>query len=607
MSDNFAEVTFLPGGVTAKVPGGTTLLKAAIAGGIQIEAVCGGKGTCGKCRGRIVHGAVSEPGPGEKELLSEEEINSGVALFCQRTVEGNVTVEPGSGRASEKEFLPDKGEYGLRPAIVNSIVTKRLHQMPPPSVSDQTADLERILRDLPELTRVDINLLRIIPGLVKQAGYQLTSAVFGRELIAVEAGDTVSEHFGIAVDIGTTSVAGYLVDVVNGKVLASASAANGQRVHGADVISRIEYTAEQPEGLAEMQRLVVRTIDAIVKKLLAESGVAPDRIYVVTLVGNTVMSHLLLGVSPLGIATSPFIPAFSRGITGTIDDLGLKNLPSSSRFILLPNIAGYVGSDTVGLILSTKIFDLPGNWLAVDIGTNGEVVLSTGGRLLTCSTAAGPAFEGAAISQGMRAEPGAVYKVNVEDDVYVSVVAEQRAKGICGSGLVDAVSQLVRSGVIRDSGRFNSPEECPQEVPQNIKKRIIEAGKARKFVLVEGTDEVVITQKDISELQLGKAAIRAGIEILMEKAGVRELDGILLAGAFGSNLRPESLLGLGMLPEVEAGRIKHVGNAAGVGAIMALLSKDELETAMKLPDRVEHVELSLYKGFQSKFARALRF
>lgn len=603
----FAKVTFINSGNTVEVPKGTTLLKAARLAGLQVDAICGGKGTCGKCRGIIAEGVVSEPTQREKESLSPGEIENGVALFCQRLIEGDVTAQPDANWASREDLESGKGSHNIELTEIDPIVQKRLLQMSPPSINDQVADLERILRDLPGTTAVDTNLVAQIPDLVRKAGYQITSALFNNQLIAIEEGNTLNEHYGLSIDIGTTSVAGYLVDMNTGEVIASASAANGQRVHGADVISRIDYTVEQSAGLKELQKLVVQTIDEIVAKLLAASGIAVERIYAVTMVGNTVMSHLLLGASPIGIATSPFVPAFSGGIIGTVDLLGLESLPPGSRFILLPNIAGYVGSDTVGLILSTKICEIPGSWLAIDIGTNGEVVLFTGEKLFTCSTAAGPAFEGAAISQGMRAEPGAVCKVTIEDDVYVSVVGDQQAKGICGSGLVDAVSQLVQLGVIRTNGRINTLAQCPAELSRNIKKRIVDTGKGRKFVLVEGENEVAITQKDISELQLGKAAIRAGIEILLEKACVQELDGILLAGAFGNNLCPKSLLGLGMLPKVDVNRVKPVGNAAGAGAIMALLSREELRKAMKLPEMVEHIELSLYAGFQRKFARALRF
>lgn len=244
------------------------------------------------------------------------------------------------------------------------------------------------------------------------------------------------------------------MNLVNGQVIGTASATNRQRTHGADVISRITYAAEHEDGKARLQQLVLETIDSLVVKLLTESGLGPDKIYSLVFIGNTVMSHLLLGVSTTGVASSPFIPAFSRGLQGSVRELGLHSLPPYTRFSLLPNVAGYVGSDTVGVMLATNMVDLPGTWLAVDIGTNGEIILSSGGRLVTCSTAAGPAFEGASISQGMRAEPGAICRVDLDTDVQLKVLGESAAQGICGSGLIDCVSEMLRLKMLRPNGRI---------------------------------------------------------------------------------------------------------------------------------------------------------
>ena len=404
-------------------------------------------------------------------------------------------------------------------------------------------------------------------------------------------------------------MAGYLVSLVDGRVLRTASATNSQRTHGADVISRIAYTTEHQDGRIRLKHLVLETVDNLVVKLLTESGIRREQVYSMVFIGNTVMSHLLVGASAVGVASSPFVPSFARSLEGRAVELGLYSVPSYTRFTLLPNVAGYVGSDTVGVMLATKIANLPGTWLAVDIGTNGEVVLSSGGRLVTCSTAAGPAFEGACISQGMRAEPGAIYQVDLNNDVQIKTIAGVPSRGICGSGLIDSISEMYRLGILRPNGRLKSSEKCPHEVPEIIRKRIRPNRRSWKFVLAEGETEVAITQKDISELQLGKGAVRAGIEILMETLGITadQLDGILLAGAFGSNLRPESIQGIGMFPPIALEKIKAVGNAAGTGAVMALLSKKQMRVAQSLPERVEHIELSLHQAFTHKFAQAIAF
>jgi uncharacterized 2Fe-2S/4Fe-4S cluster protein (DUF4445 family) len=321
------------------------------------------------------------------------------------------------------------------------------------------------------------------------------------------------------------------------------------------------------------------------------------------------MIHLLLGVSPEFIAPSPFIPMFCRSTSGKAGALGLKSLPGHTRFFTLPGISGYVGSDTIGVMLATKIYKMPGVWMAVDIGTNGEIVLSGGKRLLACSTAAGPAFEGASISQGMRAEPGAICRVEIDSDVHVSVAGGAEPVGVCGSGLIDTVSELLRAGVLDKKGRLKSPPECPPGLPEAVKKRIVPAGTGCKFVLADGPREVAITQRDISELQLAKGAVRAGIEILMDELEIRpgDLDGILLAGSFGSSLRPESILNINMLPEVGPQRVKAAGNASGLGAAMALLSRGQYQLAAELAKRTEHTELSVHQGFKAKFARGMIF
>ena len=399
------------------------------------------------------------------------------------------------------------------------------------------------------------------------------------------------------------------MDLKAGTVLASASNSNRQARYGADVISRITHTLTAPGVLENMKELVVRTIDEIIGDLLTASGVASQNIYIMSVVGNTVMSHFLLGVSAKNIASAPFVPVFSTLPTLSVDILGLKNLKPETRLFLLPNIAGYVGADTTGMILATRIHEGEQTRLAIDIGTNGEIVLASKGRVLTCSTAAGPAFEGGSISQGMRAEPGAICAVRLDGDVHLKTVGDKTPRGICGSGLVDVVSEMVRLGIISSRGRMEAPSDCPDSVPGLIKNRIIRHENANRFVLFDQGHEISVTQKDISELQLAKGAIRAGIEILMEAQGLSadDLDQVLLAGAFGSGLRPESLKGIGLLPDIPLDRVKAVGNAAGKGAVMALLSKGQKALAATIAKTCEHVELSAHKDFFDKFARALAF
>ncbi|KJS72551.1 MAG: hypothetical protein JL56_12845 [Desulfotomaculum sp. BICA1-6] len=634
MSIEQVVVTFLPSGVKTPVLTNATLMEAAAAAGIGVNAICGGQGTCGKCRARVVKGAISGATEAEKGHLAADELEQGIVLLCQRKVTGGAVVEildekVAPGEQDPGGFTRDKAVFDGRVTAVDPPVVKTYLELEPPTIEDNTADLDRVLGGLPGGVRAGVSLVRRVTGLLQEADYRVTAVTYNVDrghtssnvpncdLLALEKGDTTAECYGIAIDMGTTSVAGYLADLSRGQVVASVSAANRQRAQGADVISRITYVMENADGLERMRGLATRTIDEVVGQLLARAGVAPNRVYSMTLIGNTVMSHLLLGVSPVGMAASPFAPAFAGSLAGTAADLGLESLPGRTRFTLLPNIAGYVGSDTVGVILATEMYRRPGNWLAVDVGTNGEIVLAAEQRsdapnILACSTAAGPAFEGARISQGMRAEPGAICEVSVDDDIRCRVVGDSQPVGICGSGLVDAVAVLVELGLVTTAGRIIDPADFPPGVPERVQKRIRPAGKGFKFVLADGSDgkrEVAITQKDISELQLAKGAIRAGMELLLQRARISpaDLDGILLAGAFGSNLRPQSVKTIGMLPDIELDRIKPVGNAAGTGAVLALLSVEQLTVAVGIPGRVEHVELSTDPGFQDLFVEALGF
>lgn len=604
-----AEVTFLPSGRKVVVPCDTNLLEAAVNAHIDVETICGGNGVCGKCRARVLQGAVSGATSAEEKFFSSEDLRQGHILLCQRTVVGDVVLETGADRKADCEFVPDKGAFTKASLEIDPHVTKTFHALKSPAIDDQTADLDRVLQSLPEGTHIDPRILQNLAELLRSSDFSVTAVVAGDELIALEKGDTRSDAYGIALDIGTTTVAGYLVDLAEGRIVCSVSENNQQGIYGADVISRISHTMKEPDGLLKMKDCITRTIDGIVGKLTKTSHVDPGNIYVLTLVGNTVMSHFILGVSAAGIASAPFVPVFTTLPFSTVERLDLKSLKPHARFALLPNIAGYVGSDTMGVILSTGIHDLPGNWLAIDIGTNGELVLASDGRLLTCSTAAGPAFEGGCIEKGMRAEPGAVCDVRMGDDLSLTVMGDTAPRGICGSGLIDTVSEMIRLGLINGNGRIIDPSNCPADLPESLKNRIRRASKGYRFVLSEEAGEVAITQKDISELQLAKGAIRAGVEILLEELRMKptDLDGVLLAGAFGSRVRPESILGIGMLPHLPMERIKSVGNAAGSGAVMALLSKKRLALASGIAARCEHRELSLHREFSTKFARALLF
>ena len=591
---------------------GTTLLEAAARAGAAVEGNCGGKGTCGKCKVRLTEKSTAAPTETEKRLLSAEEIAGGWVLACQRTVTDDLTVEvPGQSDAFQRKIslTEDDGDIEAEPVVRKIELT-----LDPPTVKDQTADLERLLEQLPRGLRCPHRLLTGLPQKLRQEKFSVTAVIGPERLIEVEPGQTGSSLYGVAFDIGTTTIMGSLHELASGKTLAIGAATNPQNVYGADVISRITYASTNDGGLERLQRKVVEALNAIIGDLVKEAGIAGDEIYEAVAVGNTTMSHLFLGVDPTYLAPAPFVPAYRRPEALEAAEIGLAINPGG-QIVLLPNIAGYVGSDTLGVILATGLEQRRDRCAVIDIGTNGELALAAGGRILTCSTAAGPAFEGAQIKHGMRAADGAIEAVQiVEDEISLEVIGGTRPRGICGSGLIDAAAVLLKAGVIEPSGRLANPETAGKELPAPLKARLRPGKGGFGFLLADSGKkgkgaEILLTQSDIRELQLAKGAIYAGLQVLLQEAGLKEtdLDQVLLAGAFGNYIRTESAREIGLLPSIPLEKITPVGNAAGRGARMALISRSVRTRAFALPDLVEHVELSTRKDFQDAFIRALSF
>ncbi|CAA7601657.1 2Fe-2S ferredoxin-type iron-sulfur binding domain protein [Acididesulfobacillus acetoxydans] len=586
------QVTFLPDKIQMKVPAGMSVLAAAAEAGVELEGPCGGKGTCGKCRVKLV------------EEKGEEWVRA-----CQTPVNRDLMVEIPQAEVSVQR----KSDLSRRavPVDLASGIEKVKLKVTPPSLEHQVADADRFLSALDrEDVKLSLEALRALPRALRRADGLVSAVLCEDEVLTVEAGDTTERLYGLAVDIGTTTVVAALVDLRQGETLATASASNTQNIFGADVIARIEHATQKAKGLEQLQQRILQVIRKLVARLAAETGVKEEEIYQVTVVGNTTMSHLFLAVDPANLAPSPFIPGFSRMVSLKAKELGLNTAPQAQVYVL-PNIAGYVGADTVGVILATELDKKEGVNLAVDIGTNGEIVLAAHGKIWSCSTAAGPAFEGAQIEFGMRAATGAIEKVKITDEgLQLQVIGDSEPKGICGSGLLDLVAELVRTGIVEESGRMLGAEEG-DDLPPVLRQRLSRAGSGNSFVLAEAgagrKDDVVLTQKDVRELQLAKAAMRAGIEILLSTAGIRyhDLDQVLLAGAFGNYVDKYSALAMGLLPPVAAEKIQSVGNAAGAGAQLALISRSVREHSMEIARKVVHVELSSRSDFQDKFVDAL--
>ena len=588
------KIKFKPSQVEVTVPAGTNLLQVTATAGVPVESTCGGKGSCGKCKVKVITGQYHAPSAAELKHLTTKELQAGVILACNHKVQGNMVI-----LTQEQKDLPQR-KTSLQTTVpeleTDPSVDKILLNMNPPTIKDQLPDFERLLNSLSrQEIKVSRRVLATLPATLRNANFSVTTVLADKQLLAVEPGDTTRSLFGLAFDIGTTTIVGSLLNLLTGEIVATAAVTNPQNIYGADIISRITH-AGKTGGLQQLQNKVVEAINDIIKLLLKKSALSPDQLYEAVLVGNTTMSHLFLGVDPTWLASAPFIPAYSQPIELAAAELDLEMNPAG-RVLLLPNIAGHVGSDTVAMILVTRLeqrLEQPKKIsLAVDFGTNGELVLAGRGKILACSTAAGPAFEGAQITCGMRATEGAIEAVRINrEDIQVKVIGEVPPRGICGSGLVDVSAELLKAGMMNYTGRLAAPE----------------------FVLVPKEhsatgEDIVITQKDLRELQLAKGAIYAGTKILLKELGAREEDisEILLAGAFGNYIRQESALTIGLLPNLPTHQIISVGNAAGNGAILALISKKERARAFSLAKKVEHIELSGRADFQDEFVNALLF
>ena len=579
---------------------GKTILETAREMEITIEAACGGRGKCGKCKVKLLKGECSPLHEDERLLLREQEIAKGYRLACRAIPLGNAEIEipekqKGSDRKKGMANLPE--DFLPVPAV-----KKTYAKLPKPTFEDQRSDCTRATEALGAMPH-HMLLSGLSSAVRSKKGF--TAAIADGQIISIEEGDTTARCYGLAIDIGTTTAVTMLWDLNTYECLGTAARTNPQSLYGGDVISRIQHCAMSETGLDELQRCIIGCVNDMIEELAQKHCIAPLHIYDITIVGNTTMGHLFLGIDPKPLARSPFAPVFTQAQRRRAYELSLAAAPLANVYFL-PHMAGHVGADITGVLLSTGIKEKQGAYLAIDIGTNGEILLCHNGHVLACSTAAGPAFEGACIYKGMRAANGAIERVKVEnDDIAISTIGNKPAVGICGSGLIDAVAALIKLGVIDSSGRMLSKSEAAH-LPQEIAHRITEQDGKPAFTL---SGDVILTQQDIREVQLAKGAIRAGAETLMQSVGLAasDLDGVLLAGAFGSYIDKLSALEIGLLPDLSADKISSVGNAAGAGASMALLSAATRQNAEVLAAEVEHVELSANPEFQEAYIKAMGF
>ncbi len=595
------EVKYLPFDRTTRVPPGTTLFSAAHWIGLPIDSTCGGRGTCGKCKVRVVEGR-QDAETADHRLLRAAEIADGWRLSCQARIYEDMTCE-----VPQLLRVPKAATMGLgRLVILDPNVRKVFLELAEPSLDDQRSDVLRLKEALTVEGHdmvAGVAVLRTLPQVFREAGFRVTAVLAGEHLVAVESGDTTGDCFGVAFDVGTTTLVGTLMNLRTGMAAAVRSTLNGQAPFGADVISRISHGMSGPDSIRELQTAVVSTMNSILSALYRDSSVSPDRTYEAVVVGNATMLHLLFGIDPSPLAVMPFTPAFMEPLSVVASDVGL-NIHPRGYIQTLPALGAYVGADIVAGVLATGIVREDKMRVFVDVGTNGEIVLGSGERALATAAPAGPAFEGSQIRCGMRATDGAIEGVQLGDTIELQVIGgDVPAEGICGSGLVDAVAQLLLVGLLDHSGRMKTAEDVPGHPLQD---RLIDVDGVRAFLLADG---VYLTQKDIRELQFAKGSIATGIKVLMDILGVetKDLDEVLLGGSFGSYLNPESAKIIGLVPPVDVERIIAVGNSAGEGAKIALLSYRERQVAFDMPSRIEYIELSGRTDFNDAFVSVLGF
>jgi uncharacterized 2Fe-2S/4Fe-4S cluster protein (DUF4445 family) len=620
MAESFS-VTFVdPSGESAPrrttIRDGKTYLDAAHAAGIAMEATCGARGRCRSCRIKIVSGEMPPPSIQDTVQLGHDQVRENFRLACQTKVIAD----------SEAMALPPRSESGHQilgagasatdaPGfeIASGVEKHLLNAKAPASEHNQTADWEEILATLPDTIDhgLTLDVMRKIPRALRDKGGTLTATTFNGRVIDLEAGDSTEHLYGMAFDIGTTSIVGSLIDLTSGECLANVGGVNPQAVYGGDLMSRIAYAQFDEKKLATLRARALNALNDFIKEACTETGISPDHIYKMVVVGNTCMHHVLLGIDVSYVGLAPYAPTVNEAIVVTSSELPLKAAPNA-QVCLLPIVAGFVGADTMACVLATRIYESEEMRALVDIGTNGEVVMGRKGRLMACSAPAGPALEGAQVRHGMRGAVGAIEKVEIGDDVSCSIIGDAPAIGICGSGLIDACAKMVQSGIMETSGRFL--RKGREVLPEALQRRFADTADGIEFSLVEreksGKDEAItITQSDVRQIQLAKSAIFSGIAMLQKVMEVSdaELEELMMCGGFGNYINVESAVKIRLVPNLPTEKITYAGNAALMGAQIALLSEPERERASVLARSIEHVGLATHPDFQDLFVEGMSF
>jgi uncharacterized 2Fe-2S/4Fe-4S cluster protein (DUF4445 family) len=623
-------VVFTPSGKRGRFPVGTPLLQAARSLGVDVDSVCGGRALCGRCQVLVMEGDFSKHGvissaahvsavsEAEQSFARRRPLPAGNRLSCSTRIEGDLVIDVPPGSQVHRQVVRKAAD--ARSITLDPVVHLHYVEVREPDMHDPAGDLQRLLEALHREwefgpLRCDLAVLQTLQPALRKGDWRVTVAVHaGSQVIGVWPGfhDKV---FGLAVDVGSTTIAAHLCNLETGEVAASSGAMNPQIRFGEDLMSRVSYSMMNPGGAQQMTEAVRAALNTLAAEVASEAGVIAADILEMTVVGNPIMHHLLLGIDPVELGGAPFALATDSALGLRATELGLTLNPGA-RVYTLPCIAGHVGADAAGMILAERPDLSKKLTLLVDVGTNAEIVLGNETRLLACSSPTGPAFEGAQISSGQRAAPGAIERVRIDpatleprfkvigsdlwsdDPGFAAAVAQTGVTGVCGSGIIEVIAEMYLAGIITQDGVIDGALAARSE-------RIVPTGRTFAYTVHRGEPLLQITQNDVRAIQLAKAALRAGVQLLMDRMGVTAVERIRLAGAFGSHIDVKYAMVLGMIPDCELSQVSSAGNAAGTGARIALLDKTSRKTIEDLVHRVEKIETAIEPKFQAHFVEAM--
>ena len=602
------EVLIQPAGKTVLVEEGCLLGDAALKAGVSIVLICGGKGTCGKCRVRILDGECITGNDGNQRIVKK----GGYALACQSYVSSDVTFFVEHIENSDDNKILTSGELSDNQQL-NPYTKKQYFTLIPASREDTTDDCIRLKASL-GIEKLSFPVLQKLPGFLRKNDWKGTAVIVDKCIVYLEPGNTSNCKYGVAIDLGSTTIVAVLYNLNNGEQLNTVSDINSQVKFGDDVISRISHAKDFETGLSDLQSCALSQIDKLISKLLAEApcSIKPSEIYDICLAGNATMQQIFLGIDVSSLGELPFVQGFSDGIRITGRDIGLSSFKNSQIFVF-PQIASFLGGDTSAGILAEDLKTKQEQSIFVDIGTNGEIVFSDNGKQVATSTAAGPAFEGASIIDGMRATHGAIDKIFYDGDVQTHIIGDSNHSiGLCGTAVIDCIAILLDLGIVDETGLLLDADETPENLPLSMKGRIQQSDNGQNIFIISHNEtggKIALYQKDIREIQLGAGALRSGINILLKNLNktIEELDSVYIAGGFGNYLNIKSAQRIGLLPRIDVDKVKYVGNSSLKGATKTLLDSSLTSLIDGIAAEVGHIDLSMDLDFQMEFASAMIF